>query len=197
MVIPKYVPYIVGEKYAQAHVDWMLEHSTGTHNRVLEHGMNIGKQHTLLFTSSATDTVKSRVQNGKITVQMPLHLHQTDTQVQLSAFKAATRAIKREAEVYLPARLYEIARQHGYKYKSVSVKNMHTRWGSCSSERVIALNIWLMQVPEELIQYVLCHELAHLHNPHHKQTFWSELETLDPSYKAHRMQLKSYHPNLA
>ncbi len=196
MVIPKYVPYVIGEKYARTHTQWILEHSKSVQKRILGHRMTIGKRHVLTFVASTDTTVKSRVQNGIITIQVPSVMDYTDPHVQTIALKAATRAVKKEAEDYLPSQLYKISQHYSYNYKSVSVKNMHTRWGSCSSEGVVALNIWLMQVPEELIRYVLCHELAHLKNPHHRQVFWDELATMDPDYKLHRAELKSYHPSL-
>ena len=85
---------------------------------------------------------------------------------------------------------------HGYKYKSISVKNMRSRWGSCSNAGLINLNIWLVQLPEELIEYVCCHELAHLNNPHHQKSFWDELEGMVPDYKQRRRKLKAYSPSL-
>ncbi len=73
---------------------------------------------------------------------------------------------------------------------------MKSRWGSCSTTGVINLNIWLMQLPDSLIEYVCCHELAHLNNPHHQKEFWEELSKMIPDYRECKKILKTHSPSL-
>lgn len=197
VVLPRFAPYVVGERFAKTNTAWIIEHTTQQNKVHLSQGFKVGTKHTLQYQQSTTATAaKSRVQSNTIMVTLPAHMQISDAGAQQEAKRAVTRAIKREAEEVLPQMLYALSQQYNRPYTSVSVKNMRSRWGSCSSEGVIALNIWLMQVPDELKQYVLCHELAHLDNPHHQPAFWGTLAEMVPDYKAKRRALKQYQPNL-
>ena len=71
------------------------------------------------------------------------------------------RALRHEALRVLSKRLAALAARYGFSYTRVTVRDMRTRWGSCSSERRISLALSLMTLPEHLIDYVLLHELCH------------------------------------
>ena len=71
------------------------------------------------------------------------------------------KKLRTKAKDYLPKRLDEIAHSYGYKYNKLALKYMKTRWGSCSFKNNINLNICLMTLENELIDYVLLHELVH------------------------------------
>ena len=196
VVIPKYIPYALGISFAKKNTDWIKSHLAEQPKRTIEHSSQIGKSHSLKFVASNAKTIRSRVQNNTITIAYPESLSVSDHTVQAEAKKAATRAVKNEAEAYLPRLLHNLATQHNYSYSSVSVKNMKSRWGSCSTTGVINLNIWLMQLPDSLIEYVCCHELSHLNNPHHQKRFWDELSEMIPDYRERRKQLKGHSPSL-
>src|SRR4030042_5985704 len=66
---------------------------------------------------------------------------------------------KTAARKKIIGRLNELARQHGFTYKKVSIRNQRTRWGSCSGKRNISLNMKLVALPQELSDYVILHEL--------------------------------------
>src|SRR5690606_36436720 len=96
--------------------------------------------------------------------------------VQKAAQAAAIRALRKEAETLLPQRLRTLAEQTGFTYNSVAVKQPKSRWGSCSHQKHITLNLFLMQLPWRLIDYVLLHELTHTKVMRHGPPFWAELE---------------------
>lgn len=196
VVIPKYIPYALGISFAKKNTAWIKSHLAVQPNRTIEHYSQIGKFHSLQFVPSKAETIRSRVQNNTITVAYPESLSVSEPIVQAEAKKAATRAVKKEAEAYLPRLLHNLATQHNFSYSSVSVKNMKSRWGSCSTAGVINLNIWLMQLPDSLIEYVCCHELTHLNNPHHQQKFWNDLSEMIPDYRERRKLLKTHSPSL-
>ena len=196
VVIPKYAPYALGITFAKQNTSWILIHQKQVPEIQITNGMLVGKQHQFKFKSSKQDDVKGRIQNNTIFITYPEYLTSNDPRVQKIAANAAVRAIKREAEVLLPRHLHELAQKFNYEYKSVSVKNMRTRWGSCSSLKVINLNIWLIQLSNDLIEYVCCHELAHLRHLHHKTAFWAELGRMVPDYKLRRKLLKEKAPGL-
>ncbi len=109
---------------------------------------------------------------------------------------AKKRLLMKQARDYLPYRLDYFAKLYGYQYDKCRLSHAATRWGSCSSNRTISLNIGLMQVPEILRDYVIIHELAHLNHMDHSAAFWAEVASHDPKYKEHRQKLKKYSPGV-
>ncbi|MBQ6393979.1 M48 family metallopeptidase [Candidatus Saccharibacteria bacterium] len=109
---------------------------------------------------------------------------------------AKKKILAKKAREYLPYRLEYFANLYGYQYNKVRLSHAGTRWGSCSSNRTISLNIGLMQVPEILRDYVIIHELAHLNHMDHSAAFWAEVASHDPHYKTHRTKLKQFSPGV-
>ena len=88
------------------------------------------------------------------------------------------RALREEAKEYLPQRTKELAALHGFSFQRVAVKNVSSRWGSCSSKNNINLNIHLVRLPEHLSDYVILHELVHTVHKNHKELFWQSLDKI-------------------
>lgn len=109
---------------------------------------------------------------------------------------AKKKILMKKAKDYLPYRLDYYAKLYGYSYDKCRLSHAATRWGSCSSNRTISLNIGLMQVPEVLRDYVIIHELAHLNHMDHSDAFWREVGEHDPRYKEHRKRLKIFSPGV-
>lgn len=106
------------------------------------------------------------------------------------AKKLFDRFIKTTAGSYLPSRLAHWAEQMGITYKSLTLREQVSRWGSCSSTGSINLNWRLVHAPLDVIDYVLIHELAHRVHMDHSQRFWNLVERYDPEHKKHRGWLK-------
>ncbi len=99
---------------------------------------------------------------------------------------------KREAKRKIIARLAELAKQHEFHYKKVSIRNQRTRWGSCSAKGTISLNIKLVALPQDLADYVLLHELVHTKIHNHSPKFWQELDKYISNGKAKAKELVEY-----
>ena len=110
-----------------------------------------------------------------------------------SAALKESHPIDREiAEKRLVNRLDELCRQDGFRYNKVFVKNQKTRWGSCSAKNNINLNVNLVRLPDELIDYVLFHELVHTKIKNHSQLFWQELSRFVKDPKRLDKKLRRY-----
>lgn len=94
------------------------------------------------------------------------------------ANKVLAAAMRNNAQVILIKRVNEIAQTHGISFNRLTIKDISTRWGSCSSLRNVNLSLWLLLLPSHLIDYVICHELCHLKELNHSPAFWAELDTL-------------------
>jgi len=90
------------------------------------------------------------------------------------------------------ARLQQLAKQYGFTFNKVSIRNQRTRWGSCSAKGNISLNIKLVVLPLELFDYVILHELVHTGIHNHSRQFWKELDKYVGNGKAKAARLVEY-----
>ena len=75
-------------------------------------------------------------------------------------------------------RLEYLALKYGFEYNRVFIKNQKTRWGSCSRKNNINLNVNLVRLPDELIDYTILHELVHTRVKNHGDRFWAQMDRL-------------------
>ncbi len=92
----------------------------------------------------------------------------------------------------LVKRLDELAREYGFSYNRVFVRNQKTRWGSCSENDNINLNVNLVRLRPGLMDYVILHELVHTRTKNHGRRFWSQLDKLVGDAKALDRELKKH-----
>jgi predicted metal-dependent hydrolase len=195
--MPYWLPYKAGEEFALRKAGWIATHRA-TKPSDLQHGQSVGKAHRLYFAPSAQAAkISTRLKDNAIEVTHPTSYLPGDAPVQEAARTAAIRALRKEAERLLPMRLRQLAETSGFSYNSVGVKQLKSRWGSCSSNRDITLNLYLMQLPWHLIDYVLLHELTHTKVMQHGTPFWQELERHVPHAKRLRGEIREFHPILS
>lgn len=102
-------------------------------------------------------------------------------------------ALKARAARELPARLFDLAAHHGFTISRVTVREQRTLWGSCSRRRAsISLNWRLVRMPEDVRDYILLHELAHLRHPNHSTVFWRLVASICPTYRESRRWLRRH-----
>lgn len=197
VTMPSYIPYGDALAFVESKRAWLITHLQTTSQPLLESGQRIGKEHVLRFhISFKADKPTNRVQSGVIVIQHPARVDSTDPAVQAVATKAAIRALRSEAEAILPGRLRAMADKHGFAYKSVSVKRLKGRWGSCDQHTNIVLNLFLMQLPWQLIDYVLMHELIHTKHLDHGNGFWDEFISNQPLARTLRKEMREYQPRV-
>lgn len=98
---------------------------------------------------------------------------------------------KNQAKEYLTQRVHYFAQVMSLEFSEVKFRKMKSRWGSCSSRKVITLNTELIKIKKELIDYVLVHELSHLVHMNHSKAFHSFVDKYLPDAKATRKELKN------
>lgn len=98
---------------------------------------------------------------------------------------------KKQAIVDFSRRLTLLAAKLGVSTPKLFLSNAQSRWGSCNSKKEIRLNWRLLQAPPHIINYVICHELAHLKEMNHSAKFWAVVETLYPDYRQAEKDLKA------
>lgn len=96
---------------------------------------------------------------------------------------AAEIALRRIAARAVLPRLHALASEHGLTFQRATIRNQRSRWGSCSSRGVIALNFRLVQMPPGICDYVLLHELMHLKQQNHSRRYWRLVEEVCPAFR--------------
>ena len=194
--IPLHAPTIL--------IKYLLKNSRNELRRILatakpeyeyKNGMRIGKSHTLIIRLSDREFNVS--QHG----QQIIVRAESEEQLKQSVYSRKIRdsiisALRIEAKSYLPKRLSFLAEKYNYNYLKVRFSHASGRWGSCSSNGTISLNIALMKLPFELIDYVIIHELSHTKQMNHGKEFWNLVSSADPEYKTHRNLLKTHTPTI-
>lgn len=195
--IPTWVPYTTGVDFARKRLDWIQSQLQKQPQGLLVEGQAIGKSHRLLFQPGrATPKPSSRIRQTEILVCYPADMEADDPMVQAAAATGSIRALRSQAEHLLPIRLRELAAKHSYDYRTVSIKKLKSRWGSCDQQQNITLNLFLMQLPWDCIDYVLLHELAHTRVMQHGTEFWSEMASVLPEVQMLRKRMRTYQPIL-
>jgi predicted metal-dependent hydrolase len=179
----------MAKRFITQKADWIAQHQTPNH--ALLDGAHIGKNHRLRITETSAKRHTTKVTSTDITVTLPTGTDPRSVKSQKAIKSACEKALLQEAEQLLPQRLAFMSNKHGIPYKSCTVKKLKSRWGACDNYGAITLNIYLLQLDWALIDYVLCHELAHTVHHHHQPSFWQLVSTLYPDYKTARKTLKS------
>lgn len=130
---------------------------------------------------------------GNMKIVCPPTADFADDVLQKWLHKVVEEALRRNAKIILPPRLYQLAGEHKFTYQSVKITSSRGRWGSCSARKNINLSCYLMLLPSHLIDYVLLHELCHTQEMNHSEHFWALLDKVSGGKAAGwREELKQY-----
>ncbi len=97
---------------------------------------------------------------------------------------------KKLAKQVIPSRVSQFAQKYGFSYNTVKITSATTRWGSCTSQKNLNFTYRLALAPQEVIDYVIVHELCHLRQMNHSSKFWDEVRAIMPEYKKQEKWLK-------
>ena len=164
---------------------------------------------------SKRKTVAIQVKAGQIIVKAPLQMKTTEIQELLEqkkewidkhlALAEEENKLTSEIKPYtmeeinkladkavkvIPERVKHYAPLIGVDYGRITIRNQRSRWGSCSSKGNLNFNCLLMEMPDEIIDSVVVHELCHLTHMNHSKEFWKLVESVIPDYKLKRKWLK-------
>lgn len=195
--LPLYAPLFLVKrlvKSSRPELRAMLQE--GQHYTQYHDGMAVGKSHTIIVRPTSQQAVSTRRHGQQIIVSLPADVSLQDPAVMRIIRDGVIAALRVEAKSYLPKRLAFLADKYGFSYERVKFGHASGRWGSCSSSGTISLNIALMKLPFELIDYVIVHELSHTRHMNHSDDFWRLVAVGDPQYRTHRNALKGISPTI-
>jgi predicted metal-dependent hydrolase len=125
---------------------------------------------------------RTRVHRRGDTLLVPAH----------DALPALERWYRRVAKTEIAPRVEQAVAEAGVDYERLSIRGQRTRWGSCSSTGTLSFNWRLLLAPEDVLDYVVWHEVCHLKVPDHSKRFWREVERHFPGYREQERWLRRY-----
>lgn len=136
-----------------------------------------------------TQFVKSR----KVWIDEVLEKLKTVRKSEFVGAKYSYHANKARAKKIIVERVKHLAELHGFLFKRISIKNTSSRWGSCSTKENLNFNYKLIFLHQDLLDYVVVHELCHLRHHNHSAKFWKEVAAILPEYRVREQELKKFH----
>ena len=126
-------------------------------------------------------------------IEIPQSMNCADEKVQFVCWKGIDHFLRREAKRLLPQRTTMLAKMHNFSISSVKIQSSKSRWGSCSSQKIINLSFYLLLLPQQLIDYVILHELCHTKEMNHSIKFWQWMNKVtDNKSDELKRELKKY-----
>jgi len=193
--LPSLLPLFVAKQFVINKKSWIAEKINEISQR--NEGSIIREEYTtrhhrVTLVPANVPRIKTSKSDNCIQISFPQHLSIADKSVQELAIKAIDDAYRKEALQFLPIRVKQLALQYGFKYNDLRIKRIKSRWGSCSAMNNLNLSIYLMKLPDELIDYVILHELTHTIHKNHGIHFWNHLNQLTGNAKTLAARVRKY-----
>jgi hypothetical protein len=196
VVIPSWVPYKAALNFAKSKRGWLSSQQGKIPKLKFTSGLGVGQEHRLIIHEGPYDKIRTQIKNGD--AKLFINPNDIDTdEFRSKVYDLCIRVLKLETEKNVFSRLIELAERNDFQYRNLKAKRLKTRWGSCNQSNDITINIFLVQLPEELIDYVLLHELVHTRVLHHKKDFWDELSKYVTDLKIKKREMKKFKPELS
>ena len=200
VTVPRWASIRRAKAYVEEKTDWILQ--TQSRITVYEQRYTIFTPATVFSTQRRqlqlipwkSDQFRAQLSKDTLKIFYPQDADILSEQSQTVIRDYIIRTLRKEAKEYLPQRTEQLARLYGFAYRRVSVKNLSSRWGSCSATNNINLNIHLVRLPQHLSDYVILHELTHIIHQNHSDLFWQSLNSItDGKAKQLSAELKQHH----
>jgi predicted metal-dependent hydrolase len=107
-----------------------------------------------------------------------------------AAQKKKIEELRAIARARVEERLVHFNAFYNFSYNDVRIKNVKTRWGSCSTKGNLNFNYKIALLPPHLVDYIIVHELCHLEQMNHSVKFWSLVAKTIPDYRVRRAELR-------
>lgn len=199
------MPLMMNQTEQQTQFQWFsewvekqFENNQDLHVRFFGKGYKDGdtlqvgqRKYLLKFDVTDRKTHSGKLKNGVISLS--LSKEDSEAHLQKSIKHLLSRLVGQDFLPFITSRVHELNHQFFKKsIKSINLKYNQTNWGSCSSQGNVNLSTRLLFAPQEVIDYVIVHELAHLIELNHSSRFWKLVSDAMPNYKKQEKWLKEY-----
>ncbi len=199
--VPTHISESQAKKFVIENVDWIkdrLSKIEKNNNKGIFKECSVFKtrKHQLFIKRHKDDrdvAGHANIKEGIINVFFSKTVSIENQNIQDFIQKVILQALWIEAIAYLPKRIERIAKSHGFKYSGVKIGKAQKTWGSCRSDNSINLSAKLMLLPNELIDYIILHELCHTKYKNHSAKFYELLDLHSGrKVKIFNVQLKKF-----
>jgi predicted metal-dependent hydrolase len=178
-------PWFAGQKevlgFVMQQTDWIIAHQKKMSEKRVFYPVNTTlntKKHAIQILKVEHGKLQAGSKGNSVIITIPIEVDENSEQAQGFIKKVIAEVCRKEAKDILPSRTHELALQFGFTYEKIFIKNLKSKWGSCSSNGNINLNLSLMLLPDHLIDYIILHELAHTREHNHGAGFWKLLNSI-------------------
>ena len=198
VTVPMLVSFKLAEDFVKTKIKWINKNLNKVQKQEQSYTFfsanNSFKTRSHLINITSTELSKNTVhiENTNVKVLISKKLSISSEENQLYIRNIILEIWRKEAKDYLPKRVKALAIDHNFNYQKLTIKNTKSRWGSCSFDNNINLSLHLMRISNELIDYVILHELVHTKVKNHSSKFWETLEKHCPNSKILDKELKKY-----
>ncbi len=196
--VPRTLSFIAAEKIVFKKQDWIKTHLSKIEKieekfTVFDESINFKtRNHILQFEPREVDLIRVKISKNIINVIYPEDEDIRNIKYQVVIRKAIEEAWRIEAKQFIPDRVKQLAEIHSFRYNSIYIKNIKSRWGSCSHQDNLNFTLHLMRLPDYLIDYVILHELCHTVHKNHGKEFWALLNKVSGDAKALRKEMRNW-----
>ena len=198
VTVPMLVSFKLAEDFVKTKIKWINKNLNKVQKQEQSYTFfsanNSFKTRSHLVNITSTELSKNTVhiENTNVKVLISKKLSISSEENQLYIRNIILEIWRKEAKEYLPKRVKALAIDHDFNYQKLTIKNTKSRWGSCSFDNNINLSLHLMRISNELIDYVILHELVHTKVKNHSSKYWETLEKHCPNSKILDKELKKY-----
>lgn len=194
-------PYIASKKFIVDFIInnkvWIIEHQHKTTKQPIKFSdgqIIAGIKLKILQSNNSRNYSKFNIKNDELLIKLKLGLT-----IKSPAAKEYIQKIVKEMLVEVARDKLGIALEEKSRFAKIEFIDFRTsitksKWGSCNSKKVIHLNSWLILLPDDLVDYVISHELSHIIYMNHSKQFWKLVAKLHPHFKESKLKLKKYNP---
>ncbi len=202
VVFPHKLSYNIAENFVKSKLEWIKKNINKVSEIKEKYSIFFDdtkfrtKYHALEILPEKRATIYSKMTNDKILIKYPGNLNIKEQKYQIIIRDMIIKTLRSEAKKYIPPRVAYWANKYNLKYNKIYFKNAKTRWGSCSSLNNLNFNIHLMRLTDELIDYVILHELVHTIEMNHSKNFWKLLDKYTGNARQLEKKMKLYNTQI-
>lgn len=194
------IPYSLSKKSAQKileeKIDWVYKRIVQESKEKITYKEGskifmIGEEYTIQLQYKEDSRINLELTPNKvILLTIPSKYEKDEKTKERVIEKGVDQLYLTLAQKEVAQRIQKISKQMNLVPSAIRYRKVKSIWGSCTKDRKITINTYLMQFPQEIIDYVIVHELAHIQYMNHSKDFWQLVEKYVPNYKECRKKLK-------
>lgn len=199
VTVPTYLSYDFGVNAIMGKYEWLINQLAIIQKKENELKYKLSdfpidsKNYKVVLEIVEIESPKRKFKNGVAVLFLPKNKEFSSIEIQNFVSESVNKVLRTDAKIYLTERIEFFAKKFNLNVNKITIRDTKTRWGSCSHQNNINLSFHLMKLPDELIDYVVLHELAHTIEKNHQKPFWDLLEVFcEGKAKKWDKELKKY-----